>query len=77
MSQLTLVFSRPPRNLSRHLKLSRVPCKMLPVVSVETWRTRRLNTRLERLERNRPIAFELVEKWVEELCERMDREQTG
>jgi hypothetical protein len=44
---------------------------------VETWRTRRLNTRLERLERNRPIAFELVEKWVEELCERMDREQTG
>lgn len=50
---------------------------MLPVVSLETWRVRRLTRHLERLAPGRPIAFEVVEKLVEDMCDEMDQEQTG
>lgn len=40
-------------------------------------RVRRLTAHLERLEARKPIAFGVVEKLVEDMCDRMDRESTG
>lgn len=75
---LRLVISRKNSDTSQNLPtLSAVPFKMLPIVSLETCRERRMLGQLERIKGGRPITFEVIEKMLDRTCEQMDREQTG
>ncbi len=76
MRQWTLRFdTRSRKNSGKPRQISVVPYRMLPIVSIEEWRARRLLGRLQRLERERPLTFELLEKWVEHACDRLERAQ--
>src|SRR5436190_22616966 len=76
--QLRLAFSRKTLNTSPiSPTILKVPFRMLPIVSLETWRQRRMLTQLERIAGTRPAAFAVLEKLVDRTCARMDQEQTG
>jgi hypothetical protein len=45
---------------------------MLPIVSIEEWRMRRLRTQIHHLKMSRPLAFAVLERWVDRLCEAED-----
>jgi hypothetical protein len=85
MTSLRLAYSqknstRSPRsgtNSERSQTLSLVPFKMLPVASLDDWRIRRLMAQLDRLAVDRPIAFGVIERWVDRLCEEDERVQAS
>jgi hypothetical protein len=77
MTSLRLAYSRKNSTPSPHSEtnsersqtLSLVPFKMLPVASLDEWRMRRLTAQLDHLAADRPIAFRVIERWVDRLCE--------
>lgn len=72
---LRLVPSRT--NSDPSLTRLSVPYKMFPIVSLEECRLRRLRTQLIHLAHTRPIAFLVLERLAERLCDEQDREQVG
>lgn len=67
MSRLRLVYSR--KNSDPSPTLLQVRYKMLPIVTLEDWRLRRLRTQLLYLQSARPHAFTVVEKLVSNLTD--------
>lgn len=74
LTQLRIVRSAKRPYVSS--SLSTVPFRMLPVTSIESWRMRRLQSQLDRLEKQRPIALAVIERWVERLCEEPSEESS-
>lgn len=79
MTQLRLAYSRKTTPATsddspHSLTLLSVRSKMLPVVSLEQWRVRRLVTRIVSLT-NSPDDFTTVERLVERLTEMEDTGQ--
>lgn len=73
MRRLTLAYSK--KNSEPSHTLSSVPYKMLPIASLENYRVMRLERQIERLAAERPYAFEVLEKLVENLSVADDRTQ--
>ena len=70
MATIRLVLLR--KNCVTSPQLSRVPCKMLSIRSIETARLQRVQAQLAAISRDRPVLFDILEKLVKRGCERRE-----
>lgn len=73
MTQLRLVSPRQQTPFETSPTISKVPSRMLPILSLEEYRDRQILRQMDIIRTGRPLAYAVLVKLISRTCARCER----